>query len=116
MTPTKHFRTTASIILTLFAIGDATAATGQPTTEALYDLQHGFLLKPFSLAGYFSSYDRTGGNDDGFKGTWSSLYQLDNGQHVIVDLNGPGCLYTLWFTGSAGGIRPFLGAAQVLSG
>ncbi|MBP7933209.1 MAG: DUF2961 domain-containing protein [Phycisphaerae bacterium] len=50
-------------------------------------------------AGYFSSYDRTGGNNDGFEGTYSALYRLANGEHVIVDLDGPGCLYTLWFTG-----------------
>jgi len=67
--------------------------------DALFRL--GTCPGPRSLtqAGYFSSYDRTGGNNDGFEGTFSALYQLPNGEHVIVDLDGPGCLYTLWFTG-----------------
>jgi len=49
---------------------------------------------------YLSSYDRTGGNDDGFRGTYSQLYVQDNGEHVIFDERGPGCVYNLWFTGS----------------
>lgn len=49
---------------------------------------------------YLSSYDRTGGNDDGFRGTYSQLYIDDNGEHVIFDEDGPGCVYNFWFTGS----------------
>lgn len=48
---------------------------------------------------YVSSYDRTGGNDDGFRGTYSQLYVQDNGEHVIFEEDGPGCVYNLWFTG-----------------
>jgi hypothetical protein len=48
---------------------------------------------------YLSSYDRTGGNDDGFVGTYSQLYVDEKGEHVIFDANGPGCVYNLWFTG-----------------
>ena len=49
---------------------------------------------------YISSYDRTGGNDDGFRGTYSQLYVDDKGEHVIFEEDGPGCIYNLWFTGS----------------
>jgi len=48
---------------------------------------------------YVSSYDRTGGNDDGFRGTYSQLYEDENGDHVIFDENGPGCIYNMWGTG-----------------
>ena len=48
---------------------------------------------------YISSYDRTGGNDDGFRGTYSQLYVDDEGEHVIFEEDGPGCVYNLWFTG-----------------
>lgn len=48
---------------------------------------------------YFSSFDRTGGNDDGFRGTYSALYTLSSGEQVIFDALGPGVLQTLWFTG-----------------
>jgi len=48
---------------------------------------------------YISSFDRSGGNDDGFRGTYSQLYVDDNGEHVIFDEEGPGCIYNFWFTG-----------------
>lgn len=44
-----------------------------------------------------SSYDRTGGNDDGFSGTYSYLYRDEKG-YVIFDRQGPGCVYQMWFT------------------
>lgn len=49
---------------------------------------------------YLSSYDRTGGNDDGFRGTYSQLYIDDKGEHVIFEEDGPGCIYNFWFTGN----------------
>jgi len=49
---------------------------------------------------YLSSYDRTGGNDDGFRGTYSQLYVDAKGEHVIFEEGGPGCVYNFWFTGS----------------
>ena len=43
-------------------------------------------------AHYVSSYDRTGGNDDGFDGTYSALYVDESGEHVIFDVKGPATL------------------------
>jgi hypothetical protein len=54
----------------------------------------------------FSSFDRTGGNDDGFSGTYSDLYVDDKGEHVIFDAVGPGRLNTLWFTSAVSGTAP----------
>ncbi len=54
----------------------------------------------------FSSFDRTGGNDDGFSGRYSTLYRLANGEHVIVDVVGPGRLNTFWFTSGESGHAP----------
>lgn len=48
---------------------------------------------------YMSSYDRTGGNDDGFRGTYSELYTDDNGEHVIFEEKKSGCIYNIWGTG-----------------
>jgi len=48
---------------------------------------------------YISSYDRTGGNDDGFRGTYSQLYIEENGERVIFEEEGPGCIYNIWGTG-----------------
>ncbi len=42
-----------------------------------------------------SSYDRSGGNDDGFSGTNSALRE-ENGAFVIFEDQGPGCVYRIW--------------------
>jgi hypothetical protein len=60
----------------------------------------------------FSSFDRTGRDDDGFKGTYSTLYLTPSGEHVIVDAEGPGRLNALWFTSGIDGHAP-LGLGQV---
>lgn len=43
-----------------------------------------------------SSYDRTGGNDDGFSGQFSFLRQDADGGYVIFEETGPGCVYRFW--------------------
>ena len=63
-------------------------------------------LRSDTQAHYVSSYDRTGGNDDGFDGTYSALYVDESGEHVIFDVKGPGMLYNLWFTSRMNGRSP----------
>jgi hypothetical protein len=63
-------------------------------------------------AHYLSSYDRSGGNDDGFDGTYSALYVDAKGEHVIFDVKGPGTLYNLWFTSRVNGWSP-LGSGRI---
>ena len=44
--------------------------------------------------GAVTSYDRSGGNDDGFSGKYS--FVAKEGEHlVLADLKGPGCIYRL---------------------
>jgi len=45
--------------------------------------------------GSFSSYDRTGGNDDGFSGAYSFVRKDDEGL-VLAELDGPGAIYRIW--------------------
>jgi hypothetical protein len=45
--------------------------------------------------GSVSSYDRSGGNDDGFNGTYSFVRKETAGL-VIADLKGPGVIYRIW--------------------
>jgi len=52
-------------------------------------------LKPSVYVGSVSSYDRTGGNDDGFSGKYSFVAREDGGL-VIADLKGPGIIYRVW--------------------
>lgn len=43
----------------------------------------------------FSSYDRTGGNDDGFAGTYSYL-RKEGDKLVIAEMEGPGVINRIW--------------------
>lgn len=49
-----------------------------------------------------SSYDRKGGNDDGFAGTYSTLRE-ENGEFVFFEDERPGAVYRIW-TASYGGV------------
>ena len=51
----------------------------------------------------FSSFDRRGGNDDGFVGTWTCLRQ-DEGC-VIAEKSGAGEVQSVWFTRDEGDVR-----------
>ncbi len=42
-----------------------------------------------------SSFDRSGGNDDGFSGK-SSFIRMEGDKFVIFDEQGPGCIYRVW--------------------
>ncbi len=49
----------------------------------------------------FSSYDRTGGNNDGFNGTYSRI-RTENGNSVLAEADGPGVVQRIWFTHTSG--------------
>lgn len=53
---------------------------------------------PAAKSVMFSSYDRTGGNDDGFSGLFSRLRIDENGEHVLAEMDGPGCVKRIWMT------------------
>jgi hypothetical protein len=48
-----------------------------------------------TYVGSVSSYDRTGGNDDGFSGKYSFVAKEEGGL-VVADLPGPGVIYRIW--------------------
>jgi hypothetical protein len=74
--------------------GDETAAL-----EELYRLELLPRLRPGETCKMFSSYDRTGGNNDGFSGTYSKL-RVEDGNSVLAEMDGPGCIQRIWFTHS----------------
>lgn len=49
-----------------------------------------------------STHDRNGGNDDGWFGKFPALYQDANGEYVLYDDIGAGCLYRIWMTYQSG--------------
>ncbi len=87
----------------------AAAPAGLAAIEAFDEYP---FLRPDVDPHYLSSFDRTGGNNDGFSGDYSALYVDANGEHVIFDSKGPGAVYTLWFTSRENGWAP-LGWGQI---
>ncbi|MBZ0272410.1 DUF2961 domain-containing protein [bacterium] len=64
-----------------------------------------------SLARQVSSHDRTGGNEDGFLGTYAFLYYDQiSGEFTLLDEKGEGCVSRMWFTllATSGDIRIYI--------
>lgn len=59
--------------------------------DGLIDVNRLAQYRPFRKVGSFSSYDRTGGNDDGFSGKYSYLRKEGDGL-VLAELEGPGVI------------------------
>jgi hypothetical protein len=65
-------------------------------------------LNPGETCKMFSSYDRTGGNDDGFSGKYSTL-RVEDGNSVLAEMDGPGCIQRMHFPHSEYGVPGLLG-------
>ncbi len=57
-------------------------------------------------SGMFSSYDRSGGNDDGFSGKYSFI-RKEGDDMVIAEMDGPGAIYRIHMPGPQDGIIEF---------
>jgi len=76
----------------LMAVETPPAAGETSAIEGLYRLDLlPQLLPPGVTYKMFSSYDRKGGNDDGFRGTYSKL-RVENGDAVVAEMTGAGCI------------------------
>jgi hypothetical protein len=63
--------------------------------EELYRLDRLPAFKSSTKIGAVTSYDRSGGNDDGFSGRYSFVRKDAEGL-VLADLKGPGVIYRIW--------------------
>jgi hypothetical protein len=94
-------RTSLALLLLLVAIvplhGQTVKALGPPNPgiEELYRLDRLPAFKRSVKVASVSTYDRKGGNDDGFNGTYSFV-RKEPGGLVIADLKGPGVIYRIW--------------------
>jgi hypothetical protein len=79
----------AILVVPLFA---APVATGD--LLELIDVERAAYLRD-GVSSLVSSYDRLGGNDDGFSGQFSFI-RKEGKNFVIFDAQGPGCIYRLW--------------------
>ena len=97
----SHFRKPPQLIaIVLILIGSSQSlhAAGEdfvPGLMELYRLDWLPRFKPSLEVGCVSSYDRTGGNDDGFSGKFSFIRKEKEGL-VLADLKGPGCITRIW--------------------
>jgi hypothetical protein len=66
-----------------------------PRIQELYRLDRLPVLRESIKVASISSYDRTGGNNDGFGGQYSYVRKEKDGL-VLADLKGPGVIYRIW--------------------
>ena len=82
-------------VATAFAQAVVLPPPPRPGVDELYRLDALPSFKRSTAVGSVSSYDREGGNDDGFRGTYSFV-RKEPGGLVIADLKGPGVIYRIW--------------------
>jgi hypothetical protein len=85
-------------LLALLAAAVCAARADEPPILGIAELHRLDLLPRFRESlqvASISSYDRTGGNDDGFSGKYSFVRKEGDGL-VIADLKGPGIIYRIW--------------------
>lgn len=63
-------------------------------------------MKSQIYTGMFSSFDRSGGNDDGFSGKYSYI-RKEGDDLVIAEMEGPGAIYRMHMPGPQDGIIEF---------
>lgn len=93
------------VLVVAFAHGTASAAPkvkdaldkGPIGWQVYRDLNQLPSMRSGAIMRQFSSFDRTGGNDDGFNGTYSCLRTTATGC-VIAERTGPGEIDSMWFT------------------
>ena len=91
--------------LLLNAQSDQPVVTGAPAIgiDVLTRLDLLPQIKSQVYTGLFSSYDRSGGNDDGFSGKYSFI-RKEGDNLVIAEMEGPGVVYRMHMPGPQDGI------------
>lgn len=90
-----HPGTTLLTGLTAAALCGVLTAGASPGLEELYRLDRLPVFRESLEVGSVSSYDRSGGNDDGFSGKYSFVRKDAEGL-VLAELTGPGVIYRIW--------------------
>jgi hypothetical protein len=87
------------VLLTIGFLGASSwlvfGANWMPGWDEIARLDRLPTLRTNATVGCVSSYDRTGGNDDGFSGKYSFIREEPDGL-VIADLTGPGVITRIW--------------------
>lgn len=115
-------RRAAGMLLPVCAAGvallPATAAAGQPQSyidlvKRLTDLDGLTRLQTGITAGQFSSWDRNMTKAYGANGDAGQYLRVEpNGEAVMMDIDGPGCIWRIWSANPQGKIRVYLDGAE----
>jgi hypothetical protein len=92
-------RRSAYVVFMIGSVQALTAAADGPArayAERFLRVDELARFRPVTKVGSFSSYDRSGGNDDGFSGKNSFLRKEGEDALVIAELKGPGVLTRIW--------------------
>ncbi len=81
--------------LSIYSTELSAAGDLDPGIQELYRLDRLGVFKESIKVASVSSYDRTGGNNDGFGGQYSFVRKEKDGL-VLADLQGPGVIYRIW--------------------
>ena len=96
------------VIIFLLTLQDAAAQrttarqAGPQTVSLVSELEQFRTIKDLpayrdqTVVGQISSYDTTGGNDDGFSGKYSYIKKLSDTSLLLFDMQGPGVINRIW--------------------
>lgn len=91
----SHFNLAVGLGFVMFSCLCLDVTAQQPGIQDLCALDRLPVLKDSIKVGSVSSYDRSGGNDDGFSGKYSFVRKDPQGL-VLAELEGPGVIYRVW--------------------
>lgn len=96
MNITKLLAFVSPFFLTSFLFAQSNESTIVEELKQLSDLSQLPLYRQDSKVAMLSSYDPTGGNDDGFSGKYSFIRKEGENRLVMADLKGPGIIQRIW--------------------
>jgi hypothetical protein len=85
-----------SLAAPLVSISQTNLITTGSELKRLYAIDQLPVYREESQVYQISSYDRSGGNNDGFEGTYSSLYKTPEGGLVVFEAEGKGVIERIW--------------------
>ncbi len=93
-----------AIIVFVFLLNNLSAVFPQNKTvistsdelKSFYTISDLPSYRPNTICGQISTYDTTGGNNDGFEGTYSFIRRNKDSSLVIFDMKGPGVVNRIW--------------------
>ncbi len=73
-----------------------TAISTSDELKSFYKISELPSYRSNTICGQISTYDTTGGNNDGFEGTYSFIRRNKDSSLVIFDMKGPGVVNRIW--------------------